>query len=62
MNATETYQANRLKIEKQIEQMQSLLAKLDEDQKADSKNWGYAGSAEHVSNELGEILNFLWGN
>lgn len=62
MNATETYQAHREKIEDQIARIQDLLKHLDKRQATDPKNWGFAGSAEHVSKELEDIIGFLSDN
>jgi hypothetical protein len=62
MNATETYQANRHEIDEQIARIQDLLRDMDKRQSADPKNWGFAGSAEHVSKELEDVIGFLWDN
>jgi hypothetical protein len=59
MNATETYQANRLEIDAKIARIQDLLKAMDKSQAADPKNWGFAGSAGHISNELDAILETL---
>lgn len=59
MNATETYQARRQEIDAKIARLQDLLKDMDENQAADPKNWGFAGSAGHVSSELDAILDFI---
>jgi hypothetical protein len=62
MNATETYQANRHEIDSKIARIKDLLKAMDKSQSADAKNWGFAGTAGHISNELSEILESLSGN
>jgi hypothetical protein len=62
MNATETYQANRHQIDAKIARIQELLKAMDKSQNAEPKNWGFAGTAGHISNELSEILESLSGN
>lgn len=62
MNATETYQATRLEIDEQIARIQDLLKHMDKRQAADPKNWAFAGSAEHITKELEDLIGFLWDN
>jgi hypothetical protein len=62
MNATETYQANRNEINAKIARIQDLLKAMDRRQSTDPKNWGFAGTAGHISDKLGEILESLSGN
>jgi hypothetical protein len=62
MNATETYQANRLEIDAKIARIQDLLKAIDKSQSTDPKNWGFAGTAGHINSELDSILETLGAN
>jgi hypothetical protein len=59
MNATETYQANRLEIDAKIARIQDLLKAMDKSQSTDQQNWGFAGTAGHINGELDSILETL---
>ena len=40
-----------------IKRLQNLLKDFDRQQKADPRNWGFAGSLEYVSDELSDIIS-----
>lgn len=62
MNATETYVKRRSEIDTKISKIKDLLKDLDMRQAMDSKNWGHAGTAGHINNELKGILESLGNN
>lgn len=62
MNATETYQARRQEIAQQLAKLQQQLERMDREQAADPQNWGFAGSAGHISSELDQFLDFVSDN
>jgi len=55
MNAEETYNKRRKKINDQISTLKSLLNKKDKQFKKDIKNWGFPGDFGRISNLLDEI-------
>jgi hypothetical protein len=57
--ASTSYEAHRREIDTRIERLKELLAAFDRKQAADPLNWGYAGSAEHIKDELSNINAFL---
>jgi hypothetical protein len=61
MNATETYQARRQEINAKLIRIQDLLKTMDNNQADDRKNWGYAGSAGYIKEQLDGIITHLTG-
>jgi hypothetical protein len=59
MKAHTNYQAARKEIDAKLREIQALLQKLDEREAKDSANWGFAGTAGHILEELTEIANHL---
>ncbi len=55
--STAAYEANRAEIKARMQRLEELLLKLDERQQADPQNWGLAGCAAHISEELACIID-----
>ena len=55
--ATAAYAAHRAELTAKIQRLEELLTKLDARQQADPQNWGIAGCAAHVSEELACIID-----
>ena len=60
-DAASVYAERRQGIDKKIRELQSALAKLDRDQAKNSWNWGFAGDAGHVLNQLTELVECFNG-
>ncbi len=54
---TAAYAAHRDDIRARMQRLEALLTKLDARQQADSQNWGIAGCAAHISEELACIID-----
>ncbi len=54
---TAAYAAHRAEIKARMQRLEELLLKLEERQQADPQNWGLAGCAAHVSEELACIID-----
>jgi hypothetical protein len=57
--ATETCNARRSQIARLLDVIQMELDKHTEKQKADPKNWGYAGNLAKVRSDLIDVVGFL---
>jgi hypothetical protein len=55
--AAEAYAARRAQIEQQIADLQQYLIDHERRQKADPRNWGFAGDLANVSAHLNSIFN-----
>ena len=56
------YQEIKVKVKQQVKDLMKNLVKLDNEQKKQPKNGGFAGSLGYVSENLKDINNFLTGN
>ena len=50
------YLKRRAEIEGALEMLRETLDTLDAGQEADSRNWGYAGTAQHILNTLRTLI------
>ncbi len=57
MTSEETYNERRKQISEQIITLKSQLIQKDKQFKLDTKDWGYAGDLERISNLLSEITD-----
>jgi len=58
---TNTYPAAREHVDRQIAQIQALLARHASKHAADTSNWGYPGDLAHVTEILDDAIEFLGG-